>query len=193
MDPAPRTPPDPGASAGLSLADRRWLHDKYERLASEEGSLSSSRTSYYSAVGTVLLTALLIAADDFLNQPFFLTLVVTFLAVLGLLISTVWAVLLHRTTDAQNLWRDAAAWLETHAPPVEGSLAAPIALRSGETVQVDLLRPYQAHRLRFSNDRRISWMDRVDPSSLTETLPVVFLGIWTATLVIVWAWFLVVH
>jgi hypothetical protein len=177
----------------LTLEERRWLHDKYERLAAEEGSLSASRTSYYAAIGTVILTGLIIALDDFGGQPALLTIVVSFLAGLGLLISSVWTVLLHRTTDAQNLWREAARFLEECAPPVEGTLSAPITLRSGEKLQIDLLQPYHAHQTRFSDDKRLSWMDRVDPSALTETLPLAFLVLWATVLVGAWGWYLFVR
>jgi len=170
---------------------RRWLHDKYERLAAQEGELASSRTSYYAAIGTVLITGLIVALNYFLNDPHLLTLVCTFLAGLGVLISVVWATLLHRTLDAQAMWREAAEELERLLPPVGGELRAPITLRSGATMEVDLLRPFQAHARRFSRDRSVSWMDRLRPGALTEVLPVCFLGIWTGVLILVWAfvWF----
>ena len=46
----------PRKSGPLSESELRWLHDKYERLASEEGQLTASRTSYFAAIGTVLVT-----------------------------------------------------------------------------------------------------------------------------------------
>jgi hypothetical protein len=179
-------PPNPP----LSPEDRRWLHDKYERLAAEEGNLATGRTTYYAAIGTVLITGLLVVAADLLSQPLLLVASVSFLAGLGVLISFVWAVLLHRTNDAQNLWREAARQLERHTAPVEGVWQAPVTLRSGETLNVDLLRPYLAHDARFARSRQISWMDRVNPSGLTEILPVTFLGVWLAILAIVWGWYL---
>jgi hypothetical protein len=179
----------PVAPSPIGHEDRRWLHDKYERLASEEAQLAGSRTSYYAAIGTVLITGLLIAIADLINEALILVAVVTFLALLGILISSVWAVLLHRTNDAQNLWLEAALRLEEGIPPLEGEFRAPITLRSGDTIQPDLFRPFQTHHERFSRSNPISWMDRVDPSALTELLPLTFLAIWTGALVLAWAWF----
>ncbi len=188
--PAPEGNPAP---ADLSPEARRWLHDKYERLAAEEGQLSTSRTSYYAAIGTVLITGLLVVVEGLTNQPLILTGVVTFLASLGILISSVWAVLLHRTNDAKNLWREAARRLEETNPPLLGVWKAPITLRSGTTVQIDLLRPYLAHQERFATERGISWMDRANPAALTEVLPLTFLTIWGSVLAIVWVWYLVIR
>ncbi|MGA8303389.1 MAG: hypothetical protein WA691_04945 [Thermoplasmata archaeon] len=179
-----------GTPAAISPEDRHWLHDKYERLAAEEGQLSGSRTSYYAAIGTVLLTGLLIAIADLMGVPVILAIVVTLLATLGIMISVVWAVLLHRTNDAQALWREAALRIEQEIPPIPGEFRAPITLRSGDTVPLDLLRPFQAHEERFSTSNPISWMDRVNPERLTEILPLTFLGLWSASLVVVWVWFL---
>lgn len=183
--PAPNRP-----VPSLSPDDRRWLHDKYERLASEEGQLSAARTSYYAAIGTVLITGLIVVLADLLGQPVILAVVVTFLAALGILISLVWAVLLYRTNDAQELWREAALLLEEAEPPVEGAWEVPLKLRSGTTVTANLLRPFQAHSLRFSSRKPVSWMDRVNPSKLTEVLPVAFVAIWSVVFVLVWVWFL---
>ena len=186
--------PEPTTPAPmLTQDDRRWLHDKYERLAAEEGQLSSVRTSYYAAIGTVLITGLVVVIADLMNESSLLVVVVTFLSVLGILISLVWAVLLHRTNDAQKLWREAALWLEQSEPPVDGTWKVPITLRSGASLDLNLLRPFEAHAERFSRARSISWMDRVDPSSLTEILPLTFLGIWVAVLAVVWVWFLVLR
>jgi hypothetical protein len=174
----------------LTQEDRRWLHDKYERLAAEEGQLSSVRTSYYAAIGTVLITGLVVVIADLMSQPSLLAVVVTFLATLGILISIVWAVLLHRTNDAQNLWREAALRLEQSEPPIDGAWTVPITLRSGASLDLNLLRPFEAHAERFSRRRSISWMDRVDPSALTEVLPLTFFALWVAVFSIVWVWFL---
>jgi hypothetical protein len=186
-------PAAPAASSPIGHEDRRWLHDKYERLASEEDQLSGSRTSYYAAIGTVLVTGLLIALADLMGNPSILVTVVTFLAGLGILISVVWAVLLHRTNDAHNLWREAALRIEEGAPPLEGEFRAPITLRSGATIQLDLFRPFQTHNERFSPSNPISWMDRVNPSQLTEVLPLTFIGIWVGALVTAWVWFLILR
>jgi len=168
-------------------AIRRWLHDKYERLAAEEGELAASRTSYFAAIGTVLITGLVVSLNYFGTSPRTLVLVTTFLAGLGILISFIWAVLLHRTLDAQALWRESAEQLERLSPPVDGELRGAITLRSGERMEVDLLRPFSAHARRFSRDRSVSWMDRLRPGMLTELLPLCFLGIWCGVLVVVWA------
>jgi hypothetical protein len=184
-------PAHPSSTPVLSQEERRWLHDKFERLASEEAQLAASRTSYYAAIGTVLITGLIVVAADLGGNPLELTGAVTFLASLGILISLVWAVLLHRTNDAQKMWREAALQLESVAPPLSGQVLIGIELRSGDRLPVDLLRPYTAHRERFSSSRRISWMDRVNPERLTEVLPMTFLGVWSGALILIWTWFFV--
>ena len=185
----PSALPVPAAQlATLTEDERRWLHDKYERLAAEESTLAANRTSYFAAIGTVLLTALVVAVNDFLNVHELLLAVVTFMAVLGLMISFVWSVLLHRTTDAQSMWRESARSLERLAPPLPGQLLVPITLRSGDKLQLDLLRPYTAHAERFSKDKGISWMDRVTPETLTEVLPTSFLVVWAGVLVVAWVY-----
>lgn len=189
----PTEPALPPASPVLSPEERRWLHDKFERLASEEAQLASGRTSYYAAIGTVLITGLIVVAADLAGNPLELAGGVTFLASLGILISIVWAVLLHRTNDALKMWRESALQLETVAPPLAGQVLIPIPLRSGERLSVDLLRPYAAHRERFSSSKRISWMDRVNPERLTEVLPMTFLGVWSGALVLIWVWYLVLR
>jgi hypothetical protein len=183
--PGPATPP-----VVLGPDDRKWLHDKYERMAAEEGQLATARTSYYAAIGTVLVTAAVVAIADLSSDRLVLAGVGTFLAGLGILISFVWAVLLHRTNDAQALWREVAEHLEDVEPPLEGVVNVPVTLRSGETIPVNLLRPYQTHRERFGTSHRVSWMDREDPARLTEVLPVAFLVIWISALVFVWGWYL---
>ncbi len=188
------TPLAPSAAPGphvLTPDERKWLHDKYERLAAEEGQLATARTSYYAAIGTVLVTATVVAIADLSNDRPVLAGVATFLAALGILISFVWAVLLHRTNDAQALWREGAERLERLDPPIDGDLPIPVTLRSGQTIQVNLLRPYETHRERFGTSHAISWMDRVDPAPLTEVLPVAFLVIWISAMVFVWAWYLI--
>lgn len=175
----------------LTPDERKWLHDKYERLAAEEGQLATARTSYYAAIGTVLVTAVVVAIADLSSARLVLAGVGSFIAALGILISFVWAVLLHRTNDAQALWREEAERLEALDPPIGGDVPVRVTLRSGDTIQVNLLRPYQAHRERFGKTHRISWLDRVDPAPLTEVLPIAFLAIWISAMVFVWAWYLV--
>ncbi|MGA7861282.1 MAG: hypothetical protein WCB19_05440 [Thermoplasmata archaeon] len=193
MDPA--VPPQSASlpPSAVSLEDRRWLHDKFERLAAEEGQLAAGRTSYFAAIGTVLITAMVVAVADLSGNPLELTFFITFLSVLGVLITFVWAVLLHRTNDAQSLWRESNLRLEQLSPPIEGSIPVPVTLRSGASLSVNLLRPYESHAARFSKARSISWMDRVNPEGLTEVLPVTFLIVWSAALVVVWAWYLFFH
>jgi len=183
------TVPTERAAPSLSSEERRWLHDKYERLEAEEGNLSSSRTSYFAAIGTVLVTGLVVAVADLFGHPWLLVVTVSFMALLGVLISFIWAVLLHRTNDAQALYREAALRLEQSASPIPGDLAAPVTLRSGETVDVNLLRPYESHARRFARSKAISWMDRVNPPAMTESLPLVFLGLWSGVAVLAWVWF----
>ncbi len=175
----------------MSLEERRWLHDKYERLAAEEGQLAAGRTSYYAAIGSVLVTGVVVAIADLSSQRLVLASVASFLSAIGILLSAVWAVLLHRTNDAQALWREAAQRLEEIEPPLAGELVAPITLRSRATLRVNLLRPFQVHRERFERGGAISWMDRVSPSRLTEVLPTAFLGIWLVVLTFAWVWYLI--
>jgi hypothetical protein len=186
VDPADQ----PRAPTMLSTDQRRWLHDKLERLAAEEGQLAASRTSYYAAIGSVLVTGVVVSIADLSSERLVLAAVATFLASLGILISFVWAVLLHRTNDAQALWRQAAERLEVQQPPIEGEVPAAIELRSHDTLTLNLLRPYVMHEARFSESRAISWMDRLRPAPLMEILPVAFLAIWVAVLAFAWTWFL---
>lgn len=193
MDPPALSPEGSLSPDALAPEARRWLHDKFERLAAEEAQLAAGRTSYFAAIGTVLITAMVVAVADLSGNALELTLFVSFLAALGVLITFVWAVLLHRTNDAQALWRESNLRLEQLSPPIEGSFPVPITLRSGDSITVNLLRPYESHAERFSKVRSISWMDRVNPESLTEILPVTFLIVWSSALVIVWSWYLVVR
>lgn len=187
----PASPVVPSATASaLSPEERRWLHDKYEHLAAEESELSASRTSYFAAIGTVLVTGLVVSIADLYAHPSLLVITVSFMALLGILISFIWAVLLHRTNDAQALYREAALQLEEATPPIPGDLSGTVTLRSGEAVPVNLLRPYETHARRFSRSKEVSWMDRVNPPALTEVLPLVFLGLWAGVVVVAWVWFL---
>jgi hypothetical protein len=186
-------PPDGTLAGTLSSEDARWLHDKFERLAAEEVTLAGGRTSYFAAIGTVLITAAIVAIANLQPEPWLLAAIISFLAGLGMMISFVWVVLLHRTNDAQNMWRECALWLERMNPPVAGDLRIPVTLRSGEKLSLNLLRPYGAHHERFSTENPISWLDRVNPDRMTETLPLTFLGIWSTTAVLVWVWYFVLR
>ncbi|MCI4370588.1 MAG: hypothetical protein L3J81_04575 [Thermoplasmata archaeon] len=187
---------DPAAAGSdrlLSPEDSRWLHDKFERLAAEEVQLAGGRTSYFAAIGTVLITGAIVAIADLQAEPIVLAALVTFLAGLGMLISFVWVVLLHRTNDAQNMWRECALWLESMSPPIPGDLRIPVTLRSGAKLSLNLLRPYATHNERFSSANPISWLDRVQPDRLTETLPMTFFAIWSTSAVLVWVWYFVLR
>lgn len=187
-------PPGPSSGrTGPTPEELRWLHDKYERLAAEEGGLTSTRTSYFAAIGTVLVTGLVVAAANLVGHPLLLAALVSFLAGLGILISAVWAVLLSRTAHAQELWREAALRLEQRTMLFSTGIAASIALRNGGDLDVDLTRPYEAHALRFSASGGGTWIDRLDPSTLMEILPLAFIGIWGGTLIVVWTWLLVLQ
>lgn len=193
VNPATESHDTPIAAGALLPEDRRWLHDKFERLAAEEGQLAAGRTSYFAAIGTVLITAMVVAVADLSGNRLELTLFISFLSAIGVLITFVWAVLLHRTNDAQSLWRESNLRLEQLSPPIEGSVTIPVTLRSGSSLSVNLLRPYETHAARFSKDRAVSWMDRVNPEQLTEILPITFLAIWSTALVVVWVWYLAVR
>jgi hypothetical protein len=136
---------------------------------------------------------MVVAVADLLGEATVLLVVATFLALLGILISTVWAVLLHRTNDAQKLWREAALRLELDAPPLDGEFRAPITLRSGDTMTLDLSRPFVAHSQRFADVEAVSWMDRVNPGTLTEVLPLTFTVLWVVILGLVWVWYFVLR
>ncbi|MCI4349098.1 MAG: hypothetical protein L3J93_02620 [Thermoplasmata archaeon] len=188
-----RTAASQGAAtdrSALSSEEVRWLHDKYERLAAEEGGLTATRTSYFAAIGTVLFTGLIVVIANLLNHAWLLAAVISFLAGLGILISVVWAILLGRTTDAQELWREAALRLERSTQFLSSSIPATIALRSGRNLAVDLTRPYEIHALRFSSAGAGTRTDRTDPSTLMKTLPFTFIAIWGGALIVVWTWLL---
>jgi hypothetical protein len=173
----------------LTPDQSRWLHDKYERLSAEESGLSASRTAYFATIGAVLLTGFVVLMADLLGEPALFAIAATLLASLGILTSAVWAVLLHRTNDAQAMWREAALHLEQLAPPVPTSLPSTVTLRSSATLPVDLGKPYVMHTIRFSPTNPISWMDRFNPSRLMEVMPLTLLAIWDAVLLLVWGWY----
>lgn len=174
----------------LTAEEVRWLHDKYERLAVMEGNLLAGRTSYFATICAVLITGLVFALVNFLHDPPLLAISATFLASIGITLSIAWEILVHRTTGAQRLWREAALRLEDHAPPLSGALRARVTTRSGAEVDVDLLRPYHAHQARFSAASSASWMERIDPSTVSEVLPISFVATWTVVLVVIWSWVL---
>jgi hypothetical protein len=178
------------ALAALDSEQRRWLHDKYERLSAEESALSAGRTAYFAAIGTVLLTGLVVLIADLLSQPVLFAVSATLLASLGILTSSVWTVLLHRTNDAQSMWREAALHLELIAPPVAVAVPSTVTLRSKATVPVDLSGPYRMHAARFAPSNQLSWLDRFNPNRLMEIMPLTLFAIWDVVLVLVWGWYL---
>src|SRR5690348_138924 len=99
----PSGAPDPDRE--LTAEERRWLHDKYQKFDQGEAQLADFRSSYMAAITTGLVAATVYAVVNLLpkgNLLFATTL--TLLAGLGILLSTLWALVLRRTTQAQNLW-----------------------------------------------------------------------------------------
>ena len=190
MDPLDTAAPQARPIASLSREERRWLHDKYERLAEEEGNLLAGRTSYFATICAVLITGLVFALANLLHNPPLLMVSISFLAALGIILSSVWEVLTRRTTGAQHLWREAALRVEELAPPLDGELPATVELRSGSRLEVNLLQPYHAHRTRFEVKSGASWMERVNPATVSEILPMSFVAIWSVVLVVGWIWVL---
>ncbi|MCI4353942.1 MAG: hypothetical protein L3K06_01075 [Thermoplasmata archaeon] len=179
----------PQAPASVSPEERRWLHDKYERLAGDEAQLADSRTSYFAAISSALVAALVILVVNELKVPSVFVVMTSLLASFGMLISIVWTVVLHRTTAAQVLWRDAALALEQDAPPIAVPLPGMVVLPAGRSLQVDLTRPYLAHKARFT-EPGLPWVDRVKPSELSANVPLILVVLWSLVLLGVWTWFL---
>ncbi len=175
--------------ASVTPEERRWLHDKYERLAGEEAQLADSRTGYFAAIASALVAALVLLVINELKAPTVFVTMATLLAGFGFLISAVWTVVLHRTTAAQLLWREAALALENDAPPIAGPIPATLALPEGRSVRVDLTRPYRAHLARFS-EPGLPWIDRVKPSELSAEVPLILAILWGLVLAGTWTWFL---
>lgn len=188
----PRTEGDAeeGEPRGLLWEERRWLHDKYQRLAEHEAQLADYRTSYFGAILAALVAAQALIVINLRGAPNELVTSSTILDASGIAISAVWALVLHRTYAAQALWREALIQLEVHASPLPGRLDAVVSIRGGPaTIAVDLARPYHTHRDRFSARPNVPWLDRVRPLELTSDIPLILVGIWAVTLAIVWAWF----
>ncbi|MCI4360788.1 MAG: hypothetical protein L3J91_03720 [Thermoplasmata archaeon] len=174
----------------LASDERRWLHDKYERLANEEASLADSRTSYFAAIASALVAALVVLVINELGRPTIMVTMTTFLAAFGILISTVWTVVLHRTADAQALWRDAAILVERTTPPIATAARAQIPVHGKVAIDVDLTRPYQVHQIRFATGKDVPWIDRLNPSAVSANVPLTMVGLWCLVLVGIWYWFL---
>jgi len=176
--------------APLANDERRWLHDKYERLAAEEATLADSRTSYFAAIASALVAALVVLVVNELARPEVFVTLATLLASFGILISAVWTVVLHRTGDAQYLWRQAALLLEEAAPPISTPLPTPLQTRHVGTIQVDLTKPYHVHEVRFADNRDVAWIDRVNPSTVSANVPLMLVVLWCLVLLGSWAWYL---
>lgn len=172
----------------LTADERRWLHDKYAQLAAEEGQLAGARTSYFATIAAVQFTGFVVLVTSLLSRPVLFAGVTTLLGGFGVLIAVVWALLLHRTYDAQELWRRSARLIESQAPPLEASAPVTMALGSGQELTIDLTRPFLAHAVRFSPERTIPWIDRFNPYRLSEIMPVSLVALWTGTIVGSWVW-----
>lgn len=153
-----------------------------------EGNLLAGRTSYFATICAVLITGLVFALVNLLGEPVLLTVSVVFLAAIGIVLSLVWEILVHRTTGAQRLWREAALRLEEQAPPLEGTLRGTVGARGARSVEVDLLRPYHAHLSRFGHGPEASWAERINPATVSEVLPISFVAIWTVVLLVMLVW-----
>ena len=175
----------------LTIEERRWLHDKYQELDHSEAELASYRSSFIAVVTTALVAALVYAVANVLPRgDLVFAITVTGLALLGGALATLWVVILWRTTAAQLLFREAAERLEALAPPIEPHLPTTIELRPGRSVAADLTRPYEMHRRRFVASKGIPWIDRINPSGLSNAIPIGLLVAWAVTTVGVWAWYL---
>ena len=171
----------------LTLEERRWLHDKYQRLSDGEAQLADYRTSYFAAIVAGLIAALVLLTINDLSVRTVYAVSTSMIALLGLLISIMWAAVLRRTTAAQELWREAALQLEEIAPPFDTEVRSFISLPGGRPpLRVDLGRPYHAHALRFESRDGIPWFDRIRPSRLWAGIPILLMVAWGAVLVIVW-------
>jgi len=181
------SPPVPATAT--SDEERRWLHDKYERLASDEASLSDARTSYFAAIASGLVAAFVVLVVNELTRPLLLLVMTVLLATFGMLLAAIWTIVLRRTVAAQTLWREAAILLERDAAPVVPTVPATVTLRPGETIQIDLARPYLAHETRFTSAPGLTWTDRVRPSELSANVPGFLIGLWVSVLIGTTVWF----
>lgn len=180
----------PGAGP-LTGEERRWLHDKYQRLAEHEAQLADYRTSYFAAIEAALVAAQVLLVINLLRAPPVFATVSTLLALFGLLVCGVWALVLHRTTAAMLLWREGATRLEAIAPPVPGPIDVTVEIGHRRApLSIDLTRPFQAHQHRFGGDRSIPWADSIRPTELWGDIPLILAGAWGVVIAVVWFWFL---
>jgi hypothetical protein len=175
----------------LTPEERRWLHDKYSQLASEESQLAGIRSSYSITIGAVLITGLAIAVAGLNAHPQFLLLIVTFLSAFGLFQSIAWALLLHHTLEAQALWRNAVYQLEQSAPPIRAAVPGHTRVRGGAQIKVDLAQPFTLHHRHFAPRPGLPPFTRARPSVVMESMPNALIIIWLVALISVWGWYLV--
>lgn len=182
--------PPAGGDADVPLEERRWLHDKYQSLAEYEARLADYRTSYFAVLNTALVAGMVLVVINLLRNPPVFAATATLLGLLGIGMSLLWAIVLHRTIAAQNLWRDAAMSLESDFPPVGRRLPSTVpGGRGSERIPVDLSRPYHTHRARFSRGPGAGYFDTVQPAELWSSVPVLFAVAWGAGLAVVWTWY----
>ncbi len=176
----------------LTLAERRWLHDKYEKLAEHEAQLADYRSSYFAVLNTALIAGLVLIVINLLRNPPLFLAGASMLGLFGAGMSGIWALVLHRTIAAQNLWRDAALALETDFPPLESPLVTQVpGGQPGTSISIDLTRPYHAHRLRFSREHGATFFDAIQPGHVWSGIPLVFCVGWLTVMVAVWAWYVI--
>ena len=186
MATTPTSPP-----TDLTGEERRWLHDKYERLASDEASLADSRTSYFAAIASGLLAAYVVLVVNELSRPPLLLVMTILLSAFGMLLAAIWTIVLRRTSAAQLLWREAAVLLERSAAPVEPRVPVSVTLRVGETISIDLSRPYLAHETRFVEAPGLTWADKVRPAELSANVPSFLIAVWIAIIFGTTYWYFV--
>ena len=184
------TIPSTSAGARVPAEERRWLHDKYQSLAEYEARLADYRTSYFAVLNTALVAGVVLVVINLLRTPPVFATTASMLTAFGVVMSVVWAIVLHRTIAAQNLWRDAALALEADYPPISGPLPSHVpGGRAGHLIPVDLARPYHTHRSRFSRGSGAGYLDSIRPAAVWSDVPILFGIAWGAAFVTVWAWY----
>lgn len=161
--------------------ERRWLHDKLERLAIHEDRLMSYRSSFFAAVTSALAAGQFVAVAYLHLLPHLFWSLSAALAFFGAVSAVPWAMLLHRTATARRLWRAAARELERRYPPLSVAIPFELELVEGAPrVVVDAARPFEAHRRAFHDPGRISWFDRIGPTEVSPYLPMALGLVWAA-------------
>jgi hypothetical protein len=181
---------EPPSGDTPSAEERRWLHDKYQRLSEHEAQLADYRSSYFAVLNTALVAGLALLLVNLYRSPPLFVAGATLLAGFGLVVTMIWSLLLRRTTAALELWREAVLELERVAPPILVHIPTQLTLEStARTFAVDLARPYDTHRRRFQPENAVSRADMIRPSELWSDVPVILAGVWATVLFGVWAWF----